>query len=187
MIYIDNKHKFYKITNIDISNNLITSKIPLAWKLILTSDGSFTQNLNSITNRLIYAHIKEQSTLNYKNNKKILRKVWLEDQNNKKLTFAQSLWYINDYTNIYLNDKVPIGQFLLQSGIEIYKKIDEVYYGNSIYLEYFFDSQDPIWGRKYKIYHKNKILAIIQEFFPSRLENFLKKIENISERDKNYV
>lgn len=173
MIYINNEHKFYKIININVSNNSIQYSIPTIWKLILTSDGSFTQNLNSITNKVIEANIQEQSILHYKNSQKILRKVWLEDNNNRKLTFAESLWYINEYTNVYLNDKVPIGQVFLQSGINTYKDIEEIYYGHSLYLEDLFKSGDPVWGRKYKIYYKGRILAIIQEFFPSYLQNLI--------------
>ena len=167
MIYINKKHKFYKI--LSISDNFIDAPIPIAWKLILTSDGSFTQNLTSISNQLIHVKIEEQYKQIHIKQTSILRRIWLEDKSHNKLTFAQSLWYINKYSNSYLSDTVPIGQLFLQSGIDIYKNIEEIYCGYSAYLQHYFKSSDLIWGRRYKIYYKKQILAIIQEFFPSHL------------------
>nr|YP_009546349.1 hypothetical protein [Gelidium gabrielsonii]AYO27697.1 hypothetical protein [Gelidium gabrielsonii] len=173
MIYINNKYKFYKTTNLYISNNFIEAPIPKAWKLILTSDGSFTQNLNSITNKIINVDIKKQYTQDYANKKQIIRQVWLQDTDHNKLTFAQSLWYINKYSNIYLSDNIPVGQLFLESGMDIYKSIEEIYCGHSIYLEHHFNSKDIIWGRKYKMYCRKQILAIIYEFFPAHIINII--------------
>ena len=167
MININKEHNFYKI--LSISDNFIDAPIPTNWKLILTSDGSFTQNLTSLSNQLIHVKIEEQYEQMHITGTKIIRRIWLEDENQNKLTFAQSLWYINKYSNSYLSDTVPIGQLFLQSGTDIYKNIEEIYCGYSAYLQYYFQSFDLIWGRKYKIYYKKQILATIQEFFPSHL------------------
>ena len=167
MTYINKKYSFHKIFS--ISDNFLDAPIPLNWKFILTSDGSFTQNLNSISNQLIHVTIEEQRKQADATQISILRRIWLEDKNCNKLTFAQSLWYINQYSNSYLSDSIPVGQLFLQSGIEIYKSLEEIYCGYSTYLQHHFQSYDLIWGRKYKIYYKKQILATIQEFFPSNL------------------
>nr|YP_009244310.1 hypothetical protein Gvag_097 [Gelidium vagum]AMK96552.1 hypothetical protein Gvag_097 [Gelidium vagum] len=175
MIHISNKYKFYKTTNLHISSNFVKAPIPKTWKLILTSDGSFTQNLNSITNKIINVHIQEQYIQDYINTKLIVRQVWLQDTDNNKLTFAQSLWYINKYSNICLSNNIPVGQLFLESGMDIYRSIEEIYCGHSRYLEDHFNSKDTIWGRKYKIYHRGKVLTIIYEFFSSHIINLIQK------------
>lgn len=144
--------------------------LPREWKLILMNDGSFTQNLNSLTGE----HIKLK--IHYKTsdillNKKKLRIIWLEDNINNKLTFARSLWplHINHYKYIELGNNKPIGQSIIESKIDIYKDIYKLYYGYSKYLDKAFNSRGPIWGRKYKIYYHKKLFTIVEEFFSPHL------------------
>nr|YP_010502323.1 uncharacterized protein Ycf21 [Grateloupia turuturu]QHD45192.1 Ycf21 [Grateloupia turuturu]UXC96736.1 uncharacterized protein Ycf21 [Grateloupia turuturu] len=147
--------------------------LPKEWKLILMNDGSFTQNLNSLTGEHIQLKI-HYKTSKILLNKKKLRTIWLEDNMNNKLTFARSLWplQIDNYKNIELGHNKPIGQSIIESKIDIYKDIDKFYYGYSKYLDKEFKSKGPIWGRKYKIYYHKKLFTIVEEFFSPHLAKY---------------
>lgn len=144
------------------------SIIPISnkWQLILCNDGSLTQNLYSFTGSSIITNILRNKSYSLINEKR-LRRIWLSDIKDKKLIFAQSLWYTkNDLTQeLKKNNKRPIGEILIKYKKDICKEIQEIYYGNCIYLNNHFQSQEPIWGRKCKLYYKKQLLATIDEFF----------------------
>nr|YP_010986240.1 hypothetical protein UYL67_pgp180 [Pachymeniopsis lanceolata]WOL37158.1 hypothetical protein [Pachymeniopsis lanceolata] len=147
--------------------------LPKEWKLILTNDGSFTQNLNSLTGKHIQLKINHK-TSEILLNKKKLRIIWLEDNINNKLTFARSLWplQVNHYKYIELENEKPLGQSMIESKIDIYKDIYKLYYGYSKYLDKKFRSKGPIWGRTYKIYYHKKLFTIVEEFFSPHLTQY---------------
>nr|YP_009296246.1 hypothetical protein Sebd_094 [Sebdenia flabellata]AOM65181.1 hypothetical protein Sebd_094 [Sebdenia flabellata] len=151
-------------------NSQASNLIPTKWKLILMSDGSFTQNLNSLTGKYITTNINPKFNDSLINQKK-LRIIWLEDSDHNQLTFAKSLWTINN-KNFSIQEKKPIGQLFIESQIDTYKEIHEIYYGYSKYLNRKFKSIQPIWGRKYTIYHSKYYLITIYEFFSPHLINF---------------
>ena len=142
--------------------------------MILINDGSFTQNLNSLTGKSITSQItnKLSHTLIDKIN---FRCVWLKDHHNNKLAYAKSLWLIQPDGYTIFNKDIPIGQSFIKSQIEIYKDLQEIFYGYCEYLEKEFHTQGPIWGRKYTIYHDKKSLGTIQEFFSPHIINLLQK------------
>jgi len=165
----------YQIDNNNTSYKLLQKIIPIEWHLILMSDGSFTQNLHSLTGKLIKIKIIWQTKNKYISDKNIyLREIWLEDESEYKLTFAQSVWHKNDYPNILLPLHKPVGQSLIQLEKDIYKDIHEIYYGYSHYLNNAFHSNKAIWGRKYTIYSNTKPIATIKEFFSPHLIKLFK-------------
>nr|YP_009257483.1 hypothetical chloroplast RF21 [Coeloseira compressa]ANH09566.1 hypothetical chloroplast RF21 [Coeloseira compressa] len=140
------------------------------WQLILFSDGSLTQNLYSFTGNSIKTHIQNENSHILINTKKI-RRIWLSDMEEKKLIFAQSSWHLKKdlIQKSEQNNKKPIGEILIKYKKDISKEIQEIYYGHSIYLNKYFQSQEPVWGRKCKLYYKKKLLVTIDEFFSPRL------------------
>nr|YP_010199136.1 hypothetical protein LK225_pgp160 [Crassiphycus usneoides]UAD88585.1 hypothetical protein [Crassiphycus usneoides] len=171
-------HSFNYIINLPLSNlNSFNEQtyhlIPPEWKCLLMSDGSFTQNLNSLTGKQIITcptYIKYQ----YITNKTKIRKVYLQDTARRHLAFARSNWILQINNTIYkgLNKNQPIGKSLIKKQVDIYKDIHEIYYVYSIYLEHIFNSREPIWGRKYTIYHDCKPVTTIQEFFSPHIISF---------------
>lgn len=176
-ININLKYKFEKILFLPINNTNYTLKnlIPIEWQLILLSDGSFTQNLNSLTGKRIKIEVISLNSIKRiksKNNITI-REIWIKDNKDKKLAFAKSLWpVINSPSNIKLPKNQSIGQSLIEFKVDIYKDIHEIYYGYCGYLEKKFNYNGPTWGRKYTLYYKKKHLATIQEIFSPQITNF---------------
>nr|YP_009509225.1 hypothetical protein [Gracilaria vermiculophylla]AXI96875.1 hypothetical protein [Gracilaria vermiculophylla]QXU75088.1 hypothetical protein [Gracilaria vermiculophylla]WDZ67969.1 hypothetical protein [Gracilaria vermiculophylla] len=161
------------LKNLNSLNEQTYHLIPPEWKFILMSDGSFTQNLNSLTKQEIITcptYIKHQ----YINKQINIREVYLQDDSKTNLAFARSKWIlqINNQTYNKVDNKEPIGKSLIKDQADIYKDIHEIYYGYSIYLEHIFNTVEPIWGRKYTIYYEYKPITTIQEFFSPYIISF---------------
>nr|QCI08730.1 hypothetical protein [Sphondylothamnion multifidum] len=179
-MHINILHPFHKIFTIRIDDknyNKIYSKtdIPIEWQMILINEGSFTKNLHCLTNKKTSIIMQQKYNHNfYKTTTRNIRCVWLENSIYTKLTFARSLWMFTYKDSIYkqLNINQPIGQLLIESKIDIYKQIQEIYFGYCQYLEQSFDIAEPIWGRRYILYYNYKAYAIIQEFFSPNIINF---------------
>nr|QCI07380.1 hypothetical protein [Leiomenia cribrosa] len=177
--YNFNKILVFKVNH---SNNKKRSKyyneqIPIEWQLILMSDGSFTQNLNSLTNEQNKIHIlyKLYFTKLYRRNK--IRETYMKSYNHNNLIFAESIWQNNKTNLLYLQKNKPIGRSLIESKIDIYKDIQEIYYGYSIYLKEIFQSDKAIWGRKYTLYFNHEPLITIKEFFSPQLIHFFESYQ----------
>nr|YP_009732183.1 hypothetical protein [Gracilaria spinulosa]QHS70740.1 hypothetical protein [Gracilaria spinulosa] len=161
------------LDNLDSFNEQAYHFIPPEWRFILMSDGSFTQNLNSLTGEQIITcptYIKRQYIMPAMK----IRKVYLQDTSKRNLAFAQSNWILHTNNKIYktLNSNQPIGKSLIKYKTDIYKDIHEIYYVYSIYLENIFNSTEPVWGRKYTIYHECQPITTIQEFFSPYIISF---------------
>nr|QCI04993.1 hypothetical protein [Callithamnion tetricum] len=172
-------HKFQTLLILPICNSQILQKnllqtIPKKWKLILISDGSFTRNLHGLTGYSTEIEISQK--YNYIDNilARNIRIAWLKNQNCKILTFAQSICILKNTYTSYINiyKKKPIGTSFISSKTDIYKKIEEIYYGYCYYLEKKFNSKQPIWGRKYTIYYTQDSYITIQEFFSPHIISF---------------
>jgi len=165
-IYIDPCYKFQYILIIPVQNLSlhIHYLIPHRWQIILLNDGSLTQTLHYLTKTNVKLSIFQKN--------KYLRCIWLENSIYTKLVFARSLWQLNQrYLPSFINSKA-LGRNFIQSQVEIYKKINEIYYGYSLTKKIGY--QKPIWGRKYTLYYKNIMIITIQEFFsPSIIDFFL--------------
>lgn len=182
-MYINSSYNFHNFYIIPVSNlNQIQDQhnklntIPIPWRLFLMSDGSCTKNLESLTGDKIHVHLSQKSHYTYTINIMTLntRTVWLETQNNQLLVFAKSICILKKDTTKYMevyNNK-PIGKSLIKSKIDIYKNIEEIYYGHCDYLEKKFHSNQKIWGRKYTTYYKQNSYITIQEFFSPQLISF---------------
>ena len=142
------------------------------------SDGSFTQNLNSLTNITTKIEITYESDYAKLNHNNSIREILMKDYHNNNLAFAVSSWKNKKEMPFYIPQNEPIGLSLIKSKIDIYKDIHEIYYGYSTYLEYTFKSVDAIWGRKYTLYYKNRSIITIKEFFSPKLINFLTYIKH---------
>ena len=172
-------HKNLILPTNKYTNYYLDRLVPIEWQLILTSDGSLTQTLHSLTGQLIQTQILSQyryRLINEINNNNI-REIWLEDYKYNKLIFAKSL------SNLYSNNRIkiqfpkykPLGQLLIEFQSDIYKDIHEIYSGYCTYLEHKFNCYGPIWGRKYSIYYQKIRLTTIQEFFSPQIIKFLNK------------
>nr|YP_009237708.1 hypothetical protein [Gracilariopsis lemaneiformis]YP_009294688.1 hypothetical protein Gch_089 [Gracilariopsis chorda]AJO68518.1 hypothetical protein [Gracilariopsis lemaneiformis]AML79942.1 hypothetical protein [Gracilariopsis lemaneiformis]AOM66948.1 hypothetical protein Gch_089 [Gracilariopsis chorda]UAD88790.1 hypothetical protein [Gracilariopsis chorda] len=147
--------------------------IPTKWKLILMNDGSFTQNLNSLTNDQIIT-IPKYTESQYIIKKTKIRNIYLTNNSNQYLAFARSNWilHINHKIHNNLINNQPVGQLFINHQADIYKDIHEIHYVYSAFLEYTFNSIGPVWGRKYTIYYRYQPIITLQEFFSPYLINF---------------
>lgn len=153
------------------------TSIPAIWKPILLGDGSFTRHCQILTYKTIsidhiytyvYSKDKEQAI----SKPFINRKVWIGTSISRKLILASSWWTIEEYETIYKYPSQAIGAFFIQSELDIYRDIHEIFLGYSLELEQLFASKGPFWGRYYTLFHKGKPLSIIYEIFSPSLENF---------------
>uniref|UniRef100_UPI0030036A60 Ycf21 n=1 Tax=Anunuuluaehu liula TaxID=3049639 RepID=UPI0030036A60 len=169
-------YKFHKILFLPINNTNynLSHLIPIEWQLILISDGSFTQNLNSLTGKHIKIEIiSPYSKTRMKKKKMQTREVWIKDHKDNKLAFAKSLWPAINKTNYFvLPQNQSIGQSLIELQIDMYKDIHEIYYGYCRYLENKFHDNGPTWGRKYTLFYQKQRLATVQEIFSPQIINF---------------
>nr|QOS04669.1 hypothetical protein [Sarcopeltis skottsbergii] len=170
---INFQYQFHKVLFLPVNkkNYHKNNFIPISWELLLKSDGSFTQDLNSLTGQLIQVEI-----LSLYNNIKVkndytIREVWIKDQQGNKLAFAKSIWprSMKKHLLVNLPTNQPIGQSLIQFKIDIHKDIHEIFYGYCQYLEKHFNYNGPMWGRKYTLYYENKKLATVQEIFSPQI------------------
>nr|AYR06329.1 hypothetical protein [Renouxia sp.] len=165
---------FYIINRSNLSKNL--HNIPITWRLIIIGQGSFTQNLNSITGEKIYVELVSQKVkinrLNPLTNHTI-RRVWIKNKQGNKLAFAESYWNQSDRFFANLTSEQPIGKSLIEFETDFYKEIQQIEYGHSYLLEKAFRTQEPIWSRKYSIWHDSRPIATIREFFSNELIKYL--------------
>jgi len=154
----------YKITKLKKKLKYI---IPIEWQIILINEGSFTQNLCCLTGKYPSIKIYEKFTNLSNNNYKNIRCIWLENSIYTKLLFARSIWILNDTNNanININNYLPLGKSIIESKVDIKKKIHEIYYGHCEYLEKQLNYNKPLWGRKYTLYYNEKSYIRVQEFF----------------------
>nr|YP_010471172.1 hypothetical protein N4M48_pgp020 [Synarthrophyton patena]UVF63001.1 hypothetical protein [Synarthrophyton patena] len=158
---------FYKINT---KNSYYTlQNFPVTWQLILFSDGSFTQNINSITGKEVRINLLRQNLL--KNNQ-IIRYVWIEDLNKNKIAFAESSWQ----NNLKLFNYKPIGQSLINNEIDISKAIKTINYGYNYFIEQTTKRQVPIFNKEYAMYNNKNSLNNIKEFFLPKLKSISSQI-----------
>lgn len=165
---------FYVINQPNLSKK--SHHIPIMWRLIIIGQGSFTQNLNSITGEKTYIDLVDQKVKMNKLNiltNHITRKVWIKNKEGNKLAFAESYWNPSNRLFTNLMSKQPIGKSLIEFEIDFHKEIQQIECGHSYLLKKAFQTQEPIWSRKYTIRHDSRSIATIREFFSNKLIKYL--------------
>nr|AYR06530.1 hypothetical protein [Rhodogorgon sp.] len=164
----------YTVNKLEKYNKLLI--IPVYWRLIIIGQGSLTQNLNSITGEKTYIHLISQKTRiskqNYSQND-ITRQVWIKNKEETKLVFAESHWKESNTFFTDLTRQQPIGKSLIEFEIDFHKEIHQIQYGYSYILRKAFQTGEPIWSRRYTIWHNYKALVTIKEFFSHKLVKYL--------------
>jgi chorismate lyase len=61
--------------------------------------------------------------------------------------------------------------------VELYRDIQQVYYGSSAELEALLDSPGPFWGRHYTFWHDEQPLTLIYEVFSNQLQRYLGELD----------
>jgi chorismate-pyruvate lyase len=177
------EQNFIKIWNIDLHDKInhdqaIQNFIPIEWQLILISDGSLTQNISIIKKDLLslklinekrqlrfFTIVNKQSNKSNNYNTVLSREIWLINQVKYKILFAKSYYNKEIFPLDFLNNSDPLGRSLIESEIEIYRKINKIYYGYSQILEKKFNIKGPLWGRSYHILYRDQLIILINEFF----------------------
>nr|YP_009396350.1 hypothetical protein [Polysiphonia scopulorum]ARW65536.1 hypothetical protein [Polysiphonia scopulorum] len=140
-------------------------------KIITDNEGSHTRVINylSKTDTTI-----KTSQLKDRNIKRRIRYVWLETSLYTNITFARSLWNIQNNKSILKqqNNYMPIGQLFIKNKSDIHKEINEIYICYCKDLEKKLKFSGIIWGRKYILNQKNNSYVMIQEFFSPNLMFF---------------
>lgn len=161
------KKRYIKFYTVNMKNSYYTlQNSPSEWQLVLFSDGSFTQNVNSITGQKTYISL-------IKNNQAI-REVWIESLNKNKIAFAESYWGKNDIITKKMNNCQPIGRSMIRHELDISKKIHSINYGYDCFIEKAFQIKEPILSREYSIICNGQVLTTIREFFSPNLKTILK-------------
>lgn len=68
-----------------------------------------------------------------------------------------------------------MGLSFIEKQTDIRREVHEIYYGYSAYLERQFNNNCGIWGRKYTLYHQDKPIILMQEFFSPKLSISFKR------------
>nr|YP_009391388.1 hypothetical protein [Platysiphonia delicata]ARW59532.1 hypothetical protein [Platysiphonia delicata] len=175
-------NKFHKITisprkHIHHLSEKTNTFMPVGWQIILINEGSLTSTLNMLENEEMKINVVQKKYRVSNKKEKKVRAIWMENSIYSKLMFAKSLWtltYVNE-NEYQLELKKPLGTSFIQSEIDIYKSVCEIYYGYCKYLEKKMNYKGPIWGRKCIIHYENKNLITIQEFFSPGILNAFHK------------
>nr|ARW69268.1 hypothetical protein [Polysiphonia sp.] len=143
-------------------------------KFITINEGSHTRIIQYLYKYKVIIKLLEQKEQVFKHSKRKIRYVWLETSIYTKMTFARSLWLIqqNKVSHEQLTREQPIGQSFIHQKIDIKKNINEIYYCYDKNFEYKSQHKGIIWGRKYTLSLEYTSYIIIQEFFPSNLIHF---------------
>lgn len=131
-------------------------------QFLFISNGSLTQNLNSLSGARIIIQITDQNILF---DKKIARHVLIHGLS-LKFIFACSYWYTDHQIpldNFFIDQ--PIGETLIKEEVDIYKKKHFINCSYWQKIEEKLETRKAIWHRKYDMLHKNIKFNSIEEFF----------------------
>lgn len=156
-MHVKQKKNFISFYNFKLLriNSLIL--IPKIQQLLLISNGSLTQNLNSLQGNEIKLYLVTQKI---KKNNDTIRIVILKDPI-IHLVFAISYWK-KDTTKISISQ--PIGQIIITKEIDIFRQISRLNYGYCYNIEKQLLITKAICYRESVMYHQHKYLNLIQEF-----------------------
>lgn len=183
------KH-FIKVWEYNINSYIqrtpLNTSIPKIWLAILTNDGSLTRNLSIIEKNSIHINLIQETKISllrsnrissdYSNKKYTERSVWLT-KDRKKLVFAQSSSDNTDSIISSFSNTIPMGRTLIDSELNIYRKLTNIYLGYSTYLENQFQSHGLLCGRTYQILFDKQAVIMIDEIFAP---NNIKSIPSIN-------
>jgi len=166
-------------------------KLQPPWKVILLSDGSVTRHLKLMTGLDVKVECLEMQELDTNIEELPLgaeeipgpllrRQVFLTkpvscngtEGSAEILVYAASWWNAKLAKKYLANKEQPIWVSLL--GAELRREIQQVYHGNSAFLEERLGVKGPFWGRQYVFYWDGgKPLTAIYEVFSPTLEQYL--------------
>lgn len=156
------------------------NKITIPFRLLLFSDGSLTRHLQILSGYSIRIMIIKTSIAQLKDRHgnyiyftvpypQISRQIWLVNEKNVKVVYANSIWNQEAFNKYLTVPKIPIGKWIIDSEIDVFRYIYKIEYIYSINLENHFKCKGPFWTRYYFLIHDGEILASIQEVFSSNL------------------
>eukprot|EP00878_Enallax_costatus_P008979 GHUV01009391.1.p1 GENE.GHUV01009391.1~~GHUV01009391.1.p1 ORF type:complete len:278 (+),score=43.03 GHUV01009391.1:691-1524(+) len=170
-----------------LSSRAPLQQLPAPWKMMLLSDGSVTRHLQLLTGQPVTVECLQMELLSgpqlHKPPDKALeipgplvqRQVLLWSQATPRvpLVYAAS-WWASATVDSYLADKnLPIWVSLAKGHMELYREIQQVYYGHNQDLEQHFGCSGPFWGRQYYFWHNGAPLTLIHEVFSNKLDAYL--------------
>nr|YP_010336448.1 hypothetical protein MW428_pgp044 [Goniotrichopsis reniformis]UNJ14854.1 hypothetical protein [Goniotrichopsis reniformis] len=158
----------------------LLDQIPLLFRILIFSDGSLTRHLQIILGDYINIELENTALAqlnDYHGNllytkidyPQISRQIWLVTEKNGKVVYANSIWNENILRKYFKDPNIPIGNWLIESELDIFRKIYKVEYVHYYDLEKHFGYKGPFWSRYYFLIHKGDILASINEIFSSRI------------------
>eukprot|EP00798_Chlamydomonas_sp_ICE-L_P030892 gene30892-35939_t len=150
---------------------------PKLWEMLLLSDGSVTRHLQLLTNAQIKVDCLEMCKIGHAfdplpegvaqiKGPRVQREVILRagDGSDLPLVYASS-WWNESQVDEYLKDKSkPIWASLSQGNMELYREVQQVYYGHNSLLESQLGCEGPFWGRHYFFWNNGRPLTLIYEW-----------------------
>nr|YP_010336842.1 hypothetical protein MW559_pgp044 [Stylonema alsidii]UNJ15248.1 hypothetical protein [Stylonema alsidii] len=172
---------FYSLHVVKQYSPFLGCQIDLPFRILLLSDGSLTRHLqiflgSSIQIQILRTGIAQltdyhgnfiYSQIHYP---QISRQTCLVTEKNVKVVYANSIWNKDILQKYCTNPNIPIGNWLIESELDIFRYLYKIEYIYSSHLEEYFDCEGPFWSRYYFLIHNGNILASIQEVFSSRLK-----------------
>lgn len=143
-------------------------------KSITKNEGSHTRAINYLSTIKTNIKVSQLKNFELRNRRREIRYVWLETSIYTNITFARSLWTIQNNKVFVekLEKKIAIGQLLIKNKSDIHKEVIESYICYCKDLEKKLRFNGIIWGRKYTLNQKSNSHIIIQEFFSPNLMFF---------------
>eukprot|EP00195_Chlamydomonas_chlamydogama_P003558 CAMPEP_0202921130 /NCGR_PEP_ID=MMETSP1392-20130828/77231_1 /ASSEMBLY_ACC=CAM_ASM_000868 /TAXON_ID=225041 /ORGANISM="Chlamydomonas chlamydogama, Strain SAG 11-48b" /LENGTH=217 /DNA_ID=CAMNT_0049614677 /DNA_START=156 /DNA_END=809 /DNA_ORIENTATION=- len=160
-------------------------RLPPTWKVLLLSDGSVTRHLQLMTNSTVKVDCLEMKSIGHEveglplgtdiiQGPRVQRQVLLRaGESQEPLVYASS-WWNEKQVDEYLKDKSkPIWVSLSQGHVELYREVQQLYYGHNSTVERYLGCEGPLWGRHYFFWHDGAPLTLIYEVFSNKLAEFL--------------
>jgi chorismate lyase len=167
-----------------VNKGLPHSQLAPTWQVLLLGDGSPTRHLKLLTGEEIAVDVINMSFIGADQDgapsqikivpqPRIRRQVWLKTLSGQRLAYATSWWNANHVDEYLQNKSLPIWESLSRLHTELYRDIQEIYYGENKELEIAFQEKGPFWGRHYLFWHDRTPLTLIYEVFSPYLRKYL--------------
>ena len=159
--------------------------LPPGLRVILLSDGSVTRHLQLLTGLAVRTECREMRPIGRDlrglppevgaiEGPLLQRQVFLRHPvSGEPLLYAASWWNAETAGEVLKDAELPMWVSLEEQRRGLYRELQEVFLGDSEFLESAFGAQGPLWGRSYTFYLDGAPLTVVYEVFSPGLDAFL--------------
>ena len=159
--------------------------LPPGLRVMLLSDGSVTRHLQLLTGLAVRTECREMRPIGRDlrglppevgaiEGPLLQRQVFLRHPvSGEPLLYAASWWNAETAGEVLKDAELPMWVSLEEQRRGLYRELQEVFLGDSEFLESAFGARGPLWGRSYTFYLDGAPLTVVYEVFSPGLDAFL--------------